>query len=291
MARHRLPPLASLRAFEATARLMSFRAAGDELCVTHSAVSHQIKRLERELGAPLFWRKGRRVELTEGGLALYPVLHDAFARIGEAAERVRAAGAAGELTLQVYVTVASRWLLPRLPRFEAAHPDLRLKLSTSHWSWDFDAEKADVGLIYREPPLDPRHRWWPLFRADLVAVASPSADLTRPRRLRVDTAEADWTRWLEAAGPAALPDREGPTVDSYLLALEAAIDGHGLALVPDFLAAPDLETGRLVEPYPSSRVAQAGGWYIVCRPERRSDRRIARLRDWLVAEFRADGRT
>ncbi|HEX6015213.1 MAG TPA: LysR family transcriptional regulator, partial [Geminicoccaceae bacterium] len=95
MTRHRLPSLSALRAFEAAARHLSFRRAGDELCVTHSAVSHQVKELERELGGPLFWRKGRRVELTAAGEALFPVLRDAFGRIGETAARLRERSAAG----------------------------------------------------------------------------------------------------------------------------------------------------------------------------------------------------
>jgi LysR family glycine cleavage system transcriptional activator len=298
MTRPRLPPLAALRAFEAAARLSSFRAAGDELCVTHSAVSHQVKLLERELGAPLFWRKGRRVELTEAGATLFPVLNDAFARIGETAARIREQGASGDLTVQVYVTVASRWLLPRLHHFEAANPDLYLRLSTSHRSWSFDAENVDIGMIYAEPPLDPGLAWWPLFRAKLVAVASPAtarggmglrqpAELVNHRLLGVDTAEADWAQWLEAMGLGPLVKRRGPLFDSYLLALEAAIDGQGLALVPDFLAEADLRSGRLVEPF-ASRVPQRGGWHLVCRKERQGDRRIARFLDWLLAEVAAD---
>jgi LysR family glycine cleavage system transcriptional activator len=298
MSRIRLPPLSALRAFEAAARHLSFRDAGDELCVTHSAVSHQVKLLERELGGPLFWRKGRRVELTEAGAMLYPVLRDSFARIGETAARIKERGASGDLTVQVYVTVASRWLLPRLHRFEAKNPDLHLRLSTSHRSWDLDAENVDVGMIYKEPPLDPDLAWWPLFRACLVAVASPGlvqggmglrqpAELVNHRLLGVDAAEADWPLWLEAAGAGQLARRRGPLFDSYLLALEAAIDGQGVALVPDFLARADLKAGRVVQPFPL-RVPQRGGWHLVCRKERQQDGRIARFRDWLLNEVAAD---
>jgi LysR family transcriptional regulator, glycine cleavage system transcriptional activator len=298
-ARPRLPTLSALRAFEAAARYLSFREAGDELCVTHSAVSHQVKVLERDLGGPLFWRKGRRVELTEAGEALFPVLRDAFGRIGETAAHLRERSAVGDLTLQVYVTVASRWLLARLHRFEAAHPDLLLRLSTSHRSWDFDAENSDVGLIYREPPLDRALAWWPLFRARLVAVASPGlvrgglglrqpAELVNHRLLGVYTAQADWPLWLEAAGVGQLAGRRGPLFDSYLLALEAAIDGQGVALVPDFLAVADLRAGRVVMPF-AAAPPQRGGWYLVCRKERALDGRIGSLREWLAAEVAADG--
>lgn len=295
MMRRRLPPLSALRAFEAAARHLSFRNAGEELCVTHSAISHQVKDLERDLGRPLFWRKGRRVELTDAGATLFPVLRDAFARIGETANGLRERSGTGELTLQVYVTVASRWLLTRLHRFEAANPDLRLRLSTSHRSWDFDAENVDVGMIYHEPPLDPALVYWPLFRARLIAVASPTliqggvglgrpAELVHHRRLGVYTAEQDWALWLAAAGVDELASHSSLLFDSYLLALEAAIDGRGVALVPDFVAATDLRTGRLVQPI-ALAVPQPGEWYLVCRKERLHDRPIVRLRDWLLSEL------
>lgn len=296
-ARPRLPALSALRAFEAAARHLSFREAGDELCVTHSAISHQVKELERELGGPLFWRKGRRVELTDAGTALFPVLRDAFARIGETTAHLRQRSGAAELTLQVYVTVASRWLLARLHRFEAANPELRLRLSTSHRGWGFDAENVDVGMIYREPPLEPELIYWPLFRADLVAVASPAlvqgglglrqpVELVNHRRLGVYTAERDWAIWLTAAGVGELASHGSVLFDSYLLALEAAIDSQGVALVPDFVAAADLRAGRVVQPF-GLAVAQSGGWYLVCRKERMHERSIVCLREWLTSEATA----
>jgi LysR family glycine cleavage system transcriptional activator len=297
-ARPRLPALSALRAFEAAARHLSFREAGQELCVTHSAISHQVKELERELGGPLFWRRGRRVELTEAGAMLFPVLRDAFARIGEATAYLRHRSGSGELTMQVYVTVASRWLLPRLHRFEAANPELRLRLSTSHRSWDFDAEDADVGMLYREPPLEPDLVYWPLFCAQLIAVANPGlaqgglglrhpAELINHRLLSVYTAQGDWELWLEAAGVGELRHHRSHLFDSYLLAMEAAIDGRGVAVVPDFVAAPDLRGGRLVQAFPHS-VPQRGAWYLACRRERAHDRAILQLRRWLESEVAAD---
>jgi LysR family glycine cleavage system transcriptional activator len=292
--RPRLPPFAALRAFEAAARHLSFREAGEELCVTHSAISHHVKELERDLGGPLFWRKGRRVELTEAGAVLFPVLREAFARIGEATTHLRRRGDAGELTLQVYVTVASRWLLPRLHRFEAANPQLRLRLSTSHRAWGFDSDNADVGMIYREPPLEPSLVYWPLFRARLIAVAHPAvvqggvglrqpAELVNHRLLSVYTAQGDWALWLAVAGVDELAGHPSLMFDSYLLALEAAIDGRGVALVPDFVAGADLRGGRLVRALPQA-VPQPGAWYLVCRRERAEDGAIGRLRQWLADE-------
>jgi LysR family glycine cleavage system transcriptional activator len=293
-----LPALSALRAFEAAARHLNFHEAGDELCVTHSAISHHVKELERELGGPLFWRKGRRVELTEAGQMLYPVLRDAFARIGETTAHLRQHRVNDELTVQVYVTVASRWLLPRLHRFEASQPGLRLRLSTSHRTWDFDAENADVGMIYREPPLEHGLVYWPLFRARLITVANPGlvhggvglrqpVELVNHRLLSVYTAQNDWRLWLDAVGVGELASHRSLLFDSYLLALEAAIDAQGVALVPDFVAAADLRAGRLVQPFPQA-VAQPGSWYLVCRKERVHDRSIRQLHQWMTAEVAAD---
>jgi LysR family transcriptional regulator, glycine cleavage system transcriptional activator len=296
--RPRLPPFSALRAFEAAARHLSFRGAGEELCVTHSAISHQVRDLERDLGGPLFWRTGRRVELTEAGAMLFPVLREAFARIGETTAHLRQRAGSGEITMQVYVTVASRWLLPRLHRFETANPELRLRLSTSHRGWDFDSGNADVGIIYREPPLEPDLDYVLLFRSRLVAVADHGlirggvglrqpAELINHRLLSVYTAQGDWPRWLDAAGVGVLASHRSLLFDSYLLALEAAIDGRGVALVPDFVAAADLRAGRLMQPFELA-VPQAGAWYLVSRRERTSDRGIGQLRQWLIAEVAAD---
>ena len=229
---------------------------------------------------------------------MFPVLRDAFARIGETTAHLRQRSGAAELTLQVYVTVASRWLLARLHRFEAANPQLRLRLSTSHRGWDFDADNVDVGLIYREPPLAPQLTHWPLFQSRLIPVANPAlvqggvglrqpAELVNHRLLSVYTAQRDWELWLDAVGMGELARHRSLMFDSYLLALEAAIDGQGVALVPDFVAATDLRAGRLARPFPEA-VAQPGGWYLVCRKERAHDPSIARLRDWLMDEIAAD---
>lgn len=297
-ARARLPSLTALRAFEAAARHTSFREAADELFVTHSAVSHQIKELERSLGVALFHRLGRRVALSDAGRLLFPILRDAFDRIAEGAELTRRSGAAGELTLQAYVTVAVRWLIPRLHRFEQANPDIRLRLSTTARGWAFDLGNVDAGIVHALPSLDPRAVHWPLFEARLVPVVAPAlasaggpgraAEALDLRWLRVVGLGArDWASWLEASGLEGFSGRGSLLFDSYLLAIEAAVEGVGLALVPDFMIAAELRTGRLVQPFGPS-VAQAGRWYLACRKERAADPVIARFRAWLEAEVAAD---
>ena len=150
-----LPPLASLRAFEAAARHGSFRAAAEELAITQSAVSHQIAGLERRLGTALFRRKSRRVELTEAGAAYYPFLRDAFDRIAQGTGLVSRQALAGELMIQVYVTVAVKWLIPRLHRFQASEPEILVRMSTNQLDWEFDPATGDLGIICTRNPDRP----------------------------------------------------------------------------------------------------------------------------------------
>lgn len=296
MQRRRLPSLTALRAFEAAARHGSFRLAAEELAVTDSAISHQIRSLEESLGVALFVRQGRAVALSEAGRTLYPILADAFDRMAYGADLVRRAGFAGELVLQVYVTVAARWLLPRLHRFQEAHPELVLRLATSHRGWDFDPGQADVGLVYHEPPFEADLHYRPLFRAPVFPVLAPSllppgglapADLLRLPLVRVSGVEDDWRCWFEAAGLAWHGPPAGPVFDTYLLAFEAAAAGRGVAIGPEFVLRGELATGRLVRPFALAAL-QPGGWYLVCRRERRHDPRIATLARWFAAEIAAD---
>ena len=255
-----------------------------------------MRELERNLGTALFRRHGRRVELTPEGALYFPILRDAFERIAQGAELLRRARATGELALQVYVTVAVRWLLPRLYRFHEEHPDILLRISTSYRGWEFDAEQADVGFVYRKPPLEPSRHYTPLFRVPIFPVASPDlvaaglrrpADLARFHIIRVPPARDDWKVWLAAAGHPELEGLPGPSFDTYLLAFEAALAGRGVAMAAEFMVRAELDSGRLVRPFEVA-VRQPGSWYLVCRNEDRHDPRIARLREWLLREVAAD---
>ena len=265
-----LPPLASLRAFEAAARHGSFRAAAEELAITQSAVSHQIAGLERRLGTALFRRKSRRVELTEAGAAYYPFLRDAFDRIAQGTGLVSRQALAGELMIQVYVTVAVKWLIPRLHRFQAAAPEILVRMSTNQLDWEFDPATGDLGIICTKNPDRPNLYYAHLFDARLFPVCSPAlaqggtglrqpAELVNHTLLQLYTAEDDWHAWLEAAEVPQLAGRAQPRFDSYLLALEAAIEGQGIAMVPHFMVASDLKAGRLITPF-TVEIRQPGRW-------------------------------
>jgi LysR family transcriptional regulator, glycine cleavage system transcriptional activator len=290
-------PLNALRAFDAASRHGSFRLAAQELHITPSAVSHQIAHLEERLGCALFSRVGGRASLSEEGRVLQPFIRDAFARMVEGIDRV-GRSVRQELTVQVYITVAVRWLMPRLHHFQRQRPELLLKFNASHLSWDFEPAIADVGIISTAEPVKPGLHYTPLFEADLVLVCSPSllagappltapADIAGHQRLQVYTALEDWRTWSGAAGIPFAPGGASASFDSYLLVIEAACEGRGVAVVPHFLAAQDIRSGRLMQPF-SVTARQPARWVLACRESLVADPAIVRFREWLQDEVMAD---
>ncbi len=294
-----LPPLGPLRAFEAAARLLSFRAAAEELGVTQSAVSHQIATLEEFLKVKLFERLPRRVVLTDPGVLYAPYARAAFERIARGTSLISRMGNTDDLIIEAYPTFVVRWLIPRLASLRKARPDLKMRFETAQLDWELNIDSADVGVIYTARPERPQHYYRRLFQARLVPVCSqavasqlgrhaPAKSIRRVTRLVLYTAPDEWRIWLEAAG---LPDWERqPTVkfDSYLVAIEAALDGHGVAIVPEFLVESDLKSGKLVSPFGPS-VPQPGAWYLICREERREDPRIVWFEQWMMEQFPRSG--
>ena len=292
MAKRSIPSLTALRSFEAAARHKSFRRAAEELGITQSAVSHQIAVLEDALKVALFRRVSRGIDLTDAGAQFYPYLRDGFDRIAQGAALVSRAELGGDLTVQVYVTVAVRWLIARLHGFQARHPDILVRFHTRDFHWEFDPAFADIGMISTTKPDNPDLSYTHLFDARLTPICTPGlaqagmglrqpADLVNHALLQVYTAVEDWNVWLDAAGVPQLKGRSAAKFDSYLLAIEAALDGQGVALVPHFLAAPDIKTGRLTQPF-ALDVKQPARWYLACLKERADEPRIRRFRDWLV---------
>ncbi len=290
--RFSLPPLTALRAFEAAARRESFRLAADELSITQSAVSHQIANLEKHFGTDLFQRAGRNAALTAAGQAFFPFVHEAMEKI-DAGARLLARPSQKELTVQIYITMAARWMMPRLHRLQKACPDLLVRFNASQMDWEFDPLAADVGIICTAAATRQGLEYIPLFEAGLIAVCSPkllppggmpdAAGLIRHTLLEVYTADNNWGVWLSAAGIARNSLAATVRFDSYLLALEAAADGQGVAIVPDFLAAPDLASGRLVQPVPFS-VKQPEKWYLAAKKGKFREPAASKFRDWLIEE-------
>lgn len=297
MAKRDLPPLRALTAFEAAARLGSFRMAAGELNITRSAVSHQVKALEQRLNIQLFHRDARRAELTQAGQLYFPAVRDAFDQIEMQTRAMRPSTTDNDLTLQVYVTVALKWLIPRLHDFEKRYPEMRVRLSTTYSDWDYNDQHADAGFVLTRS-RDAGHYARTLFRAHLTPVCSPELlkgpnairtpqDLKKHKLLYVYTADEDWHIWLQAAGVGHVKLSDRLAFDSYLLAQEAAIEGRGVAMTFGPFATEELKSGRLVQPF-DLLVPHRHSWQYVCRPENRMKPKLHRFESWLVKQIAAD---
>ena len=279
----KLPPLTELRAFEAAARHLSFKMAAAELGVTPTAVSHQLKLLERHCGQSLFRRHPRPLALTPAGQELFPVVRDGFETFAEALNQIRSGGASGRLRLTATNAFTARWLVPRLPDWREVHPRLKLEIIGTDAVLDLDAGDADVAIRYaRKPPAaGPSVE---LFRDEFYAVASPKlvGDLGRSLRpaemARFPLIEAEWPpadteapRWQRWQRMASRRHRVVPDIAALpslsfreeLHAIEAAIAGQGIAICSNILVRPELASGDLV---PVSPIKLPGyGFYLVHR--------------------------
>ncbi|MBM4069637.1 MAG: transcriptional regulator GcvA [Planctomycetes bacterium] len=298
ISRRRLPPLNAMRAFESAARHESFKEAAAELKVSQSAISHQVKGLEAALGVELFVRKARAVELTRAGKIYYVVLRDAFERISEGTDLIRARGSAGAITLQAYSTFTVRWLIPRLPRFQLLHPEVLVRLHTSQDDVNFDRDDVDACVMIGVPTNQELH-YDHLFGCELYPVCSPTllekrGPIDSPERLAEHTmiqvypSENDWWVWLEANGVGDVDPDSGLQFDSYDLALVAALQGMGIALGQQPYMSRDMKSGMLVEIFPGRRIRNPNDWYFVCRKGKKDCSKIEALRSWLLQEVAAD---
>jgi len=295
--RSKIPSLTALKSFEAAARHGSFRDAADELCVSHSAVSHQIKQLESTLKVELFERKSRAVSLSKMGKLYYPVIRDAFDRIAEGTDLLLAPQSPGILTLQLYSTFAIRWLIPRLQKFYSAHPDIQVRINTSQDDVDFGHDDVDLCVLIGSRDSPELHYDY-LFTSQLFPVASPAlllnADINSPEQLAQQTilqvypSDTDWYLWLDGVGAQGIEPESGLQFDSYDHALSTASQGLGIALGMQPYVERDLRAGFLAELFPGKRVTAAGEWYLVCRRDKADSAKITRFRQWLLQEISDD---
>jgi LysR family glycine cleavage system transcriptional activator len=292
----RLPSLNGLRAFEAAARHMSFTNAAAELNVTQTAISHQIRRLEEELGVRLFVRQNRALTLTPQATEYLPGVRAAFNDLRFATDRLLRKDNENVLTVSTLASLAAKWLLPRLPAFQEAHPGIDVRITTSTALVDFKTGDVDAAIRYGRGH-------WPGLRADwlmadeLFPVCSPALITgSKPLRCPEDLAEQtllhtsagyndDWRLWLTAAGlPANISKRPGLTFDLILVTVQAAIDGLGVAMGRTSYVEADIAKGRLVVPFKIALPADAG-FYLVS-PEARADSpKLSAYRKWLVASL------
>ncbi|NKB52178.1 MAG: transcriptional regulator GcvA [Rhizobiaceae bacterium] len=299
---YRLPSLNSLRAFEAAARLLSFQKAAEELFVTPSALSYQIRQLEEYIETPLFNRLNRAVTLTEAGRRLYPGVHDGFESLQGAVRTVEHSRQSNVLVVSSGPAFGAKWLAPRVYRFVDAHPDIELRIAASLKLTDFNTDEVDVALrfgegdypgLFAEPLFD--ELALPLISPDLVdkfgGTFGPE-DLAKVTLLHDDassftTEVVDWTNWLEQEGLGHIDGTKGPRFNHADHGLDAAVDGAGIVLGRLSLAMRDIRSGRLVAPF-DTYVKATVGFHFVVPPSSLDLPHVATFYKWLRAEADAE---
>ena len=286
----RLPPLAALRAFEAAARHLSFSRAAEELCVTHGAVSHQIRSLEEHLGLRLFRRLPRRVLLTEPGEALFGKVRTAFDLLEMSTEQVTTAYRQRPLVVSCIATFSMRWLIPRLHRFHARYPDIDIRLSAPDSPVDYPRD--DIDLSIRVGPAE-----WPediaaepFLAEQFGPVCSPALlqqhplehprDLAQHTLLHTESRKTAWHDWLRVAGITTVDPTTGKRFETFYFLLQAAASGLGVAIGPYPLVADDLARGGLVAPF--GFVPSGLSMYVLYPQSRAQNPQLVAFRDWLV---------
>ncbi|WP_316193494.1 transcriptional regulator GcvA [Bradyrhizobium sp. SZCCHNRI1029] len=288
----RLPSLNGLRAFEAAARHLSFTRAASELNVTQTAISHQIKRLEDELGLRLFVRQNRSLALTPQARDYLPLVRAAFDDLRLATERLVRKDNAKVLTVSTIASLAAKWLLPRLTAFQEAHPGIDVRITTSTGLVDFRKDDVDAAIRYGRGHWPGVRAEW-LMADELFPVCSPALlqgdkplrcpeDLAHHTLLQVSGGyDDDWRLWLTAAGLPVEMSRQGRlSFDLSLMTVQAAIDGLGVAIGRTAYVQDDIAKGRLVVPFKMTLPSDAG-FYLVTPEGRIDPPKLKAFRQWL----------
>jgi LysR family glycine cleavage system transcriptional activator len=291
-----LPPIGSLVAFECAARHESFSRAAEELALTQSAVSRQIRALEEIVGVALFERVRQRVVLSEAGRAYLADVRRSLGDLGDATHRVMGfAGTRGVLDLAVLPTFGTRWLVPRLPRFLAAHPGVTVDLAARIEPFDFAAEPFDAAIHVGQPVwaggvlehlMD--EEVVPVGRPDWLASRglSTPADLAGLPLLHQSTRPSAWADWFASVGVTTDAAWRGPRFDQFSMVAEAAACGMGAALVPRFLIEEELASGRLTQLFPEP-LATRSAYYVVHPASKGRSALLRAFEEWIVAEAKA----
>lgn len=296
----RLPPLNGLRAFEASARYLSFTKAAEELNVTPAAVSQQVKALEEYFGVQLFKRLTRALMLTDSGQLVLPVLQEGFDKLSEADRILRNRRDDRILTVSVAPSFGAKWLVPRLEAFRRKHPDYEIRIDATDTPADFRRDNVDIALRYglgEYPGLMSEC----LLTEVGLPVCSPRLlegehPLRTPEDLRLHTllhiqwkmeneAAPNWRMWLRAAGYEDIDPDRGPQFSMESMAIQAAIDGQGVALISNALIVDDIASGRLVLPFAEETQHKTRFCYFLVYPEAHLERpKVAAFREWVAQE-------
>ncbi|MBY5420043.1 LysR family transcriptional regulator [Rhizobium leguminosarum bv. viciae] len=284
----RVPALSALRAFESAARHLNFGRAGDELFVTHSAISKQVRLLEEDLGVALFERRNRAVFLTDAGRRLLVTMSEVLRQISDCCEEIRVGGSA-PLVVSCEPTFTQRWLIPRLPQFNALHPDVEVHVLAAGGPVSFDRSHIDLALRRSDFSWSPElfvetvveERVGPVCAPRLLA--SGSNDILSLPRIHSATRRDAWSRYI-ADNLLADPNPPGNQVfEHFYLSIEAAIAGLGAAIGPEPLVADAVESGQLVAPRGYS--GNGYSYILLSRLPFEGDARKRNFLSWLRRQF------
>lgn len=287
--------LRGLRTFCIAARYESFRTAGEQLYVTASAVSHQIKSLEDELGAQLFDRNSRELSLTELGRSLYEEVGPLIEQLNIVVAGYKKGSTSSSIRMSVQPFFASEYFVPRLSEFTSRHPDIDIQVGTSDESAEKMPSDADLSIrLFRSPPPDMPSQL--LFPLRLVAAGSPSFRKSVKVKNRVivsdfpiimhETQPKAWAQWSAAAGIKLPEDSKITRLDSMIAIVRATEQGIGAALVPIPLADLWFKQGSIVRLFPKELVTDVS-YYLVCKEDRAGDESVQLLQNWILENFAA----
>lgn len=293
----KLPPLNALRAFEAAARHLSFTLAANELNVTPAAVSHQVKALEDWLGAKLFLRLTRALQLTDEGKSALPELTRGFDLLADGTNRLLAMKDEDLLTISVSPSFAALWLMPKLDDFQRQHTDIEIRIDGTDRIVDVANGEADCAIRYG-PGGYKGVRVDTLFRQANTPVCAPCLlngdlslqkpdDLINHTLLHVDwrDSEASWPMWLQAAGVSAIDGTRGPRFTQEEMAVQAALDGKGVALIGDKIIADHLSKNLLVRPFdPVFSTPLSFAFHLLTSRAKQQPEKVKKFRAWLLNE-------
>jgi DNA-binding transcriptional LysR family regulator len=292
-----------LRAFEAVARHLNFRAASEEMALTQSAVSRQIQSLEEEVGVALFLRHTRAVELTSAGAQLLMAVSNALPRIDSAVRQIRQSAGRRSVALTTFASFASMWLIPRLEQFQRDHPDIDIRIDASDQTLDLDVADVDLALRYGPTATMPPHAVR-LFGEQLTPVASPwllksgpalkkQADIANFTLIEAGDAHSThlewltWRRWFDEHGLPKLQPKRWLYFNYAYQMVQAALTGQGIVLARLPMIAESLANGDLYEPLPHQRMDSPMAYWLIVGPRSAQRPEIKAFCDWLMAQSKA----
>ncbi len=297
MKNYRRPSLKAVSTFEAAARHESFKGAAEELFLTPSAISHQVRQLEEHLGVNLFHRLSGGLAITDAGAAYLKMLSPAFAGIDDATRQVMELDYSDQLTIRTAPSFAKKWILDRLPKFLQAYPDIDVKVIATSEVLDFRKKNIDVGIYYGQS-IWPGHVVRPLLSERVLPMCSPDfkkqagefqrpADLVNFTLIHTERNLVTWNMWFAERGVSVLEDLRGVCLDPSELAIESAVRGNGIILESDILAAQERENGSLVPTIENSE-SEIVSYHIVYPEEHEGVPKVTAFTDWITALAKAD---